>query len=218
MKNPLKRIGVSIIFTRHFQTFYNYGMYEWSGKKEVNKQDITTFIILPLLLSILIVFLDVNFVKNFSELIVTSLSIFIGLLFSLLTLIFDLAKKEKEKIALIKANNGTPTKKEKASFVLIKEMFINISYAILLSILSIVCVFITEFRPKYIISYVCTLENQDTIKVYCLFLANLFVVFLLIQFLLTLLMVLRRFFIVFNYQIEIENHTDTTNETPKPNG
>lgn len=202
MKKYLSRIGVTMIFKRHLQTFYNYGIYEWSGQKKVPPSDIGVFVLLPLLLALGIVYLDDTFVKTFSELIVTSLSIFIGLLFSLLTLIFDLAKKEKEIVRRLKAKKDVPYDKEKAAFTLVKEMFVNISYAIVLSVLCIIFIFLAQFRPSHLINWLRTKESFIMVRDVCLFISNAIVVFLLMQFLLTLLMILRRFFIVFNYQIE----------------
>jgi hypothetical protein len=191
---------MSIIFRRHFQTFYNYGLYEWVGKRKVPFSDIFTFLILPLILSLLLVWLDPKIVKTFSELIITSLSIFIGLLFSLLTLIFDLAKKEKEKL-IIKDSNSV----ERAPFVLMKEMFVNISYSIILSIFCIISVFIAKFRPLMLINLLKNTPYFGVLRICFLYLINAIVIFLIIQFVFTLLMVLRRFFIIFNKQIEAEH-------------
>jgi hypothetical protein len=161
--------------------------------------DIFTFFVFPIFLSGLLVWLDENIIRNFSELIITSLSIFIGLLFSLLTLIFDLAKKEKEKLV-----NETVNHIEKASFTLIKEIFVNISYSIILSILCIISVFVSQFRPVFFIEIIKKTNYFMIIKHAFFFFTNAIVVFLLIQFVFTLLMILKRFFIIFNKQIETE--------------
>lgn len=202
MMKIFSRIGVSVIFSRHLQTFYNYGHYEWKGEKKVVKSDIYTFLVLPLVISALLVFLDNKIVTNFSELIITSLSIFVGLLFSLLTLVFDLAKKEKERLKAIKTEDLET--KEIAAFTLIKELFVNIAYSIGLSIFCIIMVFLAEFRPTIIISLIKDKEYFELVRDCYIYISNALVVFFLLEFTLTLLMILRRFFIVFNKQIETD--------------
>lgn len=195
----LGRIGITPIFRRHFQTFYNYGRYQFQGDKKVPFADIFTFVLLPLAISILIIWLDPNVIKEFTELITTSLSIFVGLLFSLLTLVFDLAKKEKERLKVQGESHA-----DKAIFTLTKELFVNIAYSIALSILCMGFVFISRFRPHPLIERIKRFEHFETVRYFSLATVNVIVCFLLIQFLLTLLMILKRFFIIFNKQIEAE--------------
>ncbi len=193
----LGRINVGSIFKRHLQTFYDYGHYQWQGEKRVSVGDKALFLGVPFMISVVLSLLDNKIILEFTELIVTSLSIFIGLLFSLLTLIFDLAKKEKERISMPETDGI-----EKASFILIKELFVNIAYSILLSILVILFIFVANFRPTLISEWLHKQTHFQAIRHLYLVSISVVVMFLLLQFLFTLLMVLNRFFIIFNKQIE----------------
>lgn len=200
------RIGIGTILRRHFETFYHYGHYQWTGKKRTTSKDVIVFIVAPVSASALLVWLDQQIIQDFADLIVTSLSIFTGLLFSLLTLVFDLAKREKEKI-----KEAGPTKNpdevndgqaEDAAFTLIKELFVNIAYATTLAIFCIMTIFLAKFRPDVLIDLLREKGYLEPVKYIYLLVANTFIVFLLIQFLFTLLMILNRFFIIFNKQVE----------------
>jgi hypothetical protein len=202
------RLGISVIFKRHFQTFYNYGLYEWTGKKKVPIPDVLTFLVLPFVISILLVWFDNAIMKSISSLIVTCLSIFIGLLFNLLILIFDLSKRETDKIKNIEQQKDDTEDKqltlkaERTALELIKELFVNIAYAIALSILCVIIILLGKFRPTLMLVILKKTNWFGVIRHYTLLSLDTLTIFFLIQFLLTLLMILNRFFIIFNKQVE----------------
>lgn len=160
----LEKVNITTIVKNHLSTLRNH------SSKKVGFDDYFTFLILPLLgASILIwngIFIDIDY----SRLIVTCLSILVGLLLNVNVLVFNIAKREKD--------NNLKTD-------IIKQIFSNISFAILLSVFGIITVLVTGINQlilKYVIHFI--------------------VYFLLIEFFLTLLMVLKRMYILFSYELD----------------
>jgi hypothetical protein len=82
------KIDIFSIVVDHFATLKNYK----TGK--IYLPDLLVFFIVPLLLSILLVHFKVQVGKDFANAVLTCFSIFAGLLFNLLLLIFDIADKQ----------------------------------------------------------------------------------------------------------------------------
>lgn len=189
------RINIIQIFRSHLNTLYDYGALNWNGQRKIPIADKITFAISPLVFSLILVLLELRIDNEYLSIIITSLSIFIGLLFSLLTLVFDMVKSSSN------LENEIDHKK-KVKNTLTQELFINIAFAIALSLVSIVAVFLTRFRPAPIIDLLKNLSYYEYIKEIYIFSTNLFAIYLLILFLFTLLMILKRFYILFLSQFK----------------
>lgn len=189
------RINIIQIFRSHLNTLYDYGALNWNGQRKIPIADKITFAISPLVLSLILVLLELRIDNEYLSIIITSLSIFIGLLFSLLTLVFDMVKSSSN------LENEIDHKKI-VKHTLTQELFINIAFAIALSLVSIVAVFLTRFRPAPIIDLLKNLSYYEYIKEIYIFSTNLFAIYLLILFLFTLLMILKRFYILFLSQFK----------------
>ena len=193
----LDRINIIQIFKAHKNTLYDYAKYKKEKKKVVPLSDLFLFFVLPLLTSCIITLvLKLYITTEYLNIIITSLSIFVGLLFSLLTLVFDLIKKEK----LITASENS-SEIQKAKYLLLQELFINISFAIALSILTISSSLFTRFNPVVLKEFLLKLKIYYLLKPIYLISTNIISLFLSILFLLTLLMILKRFFIIFKIEI-----------------
>jgi hypothetical protein len=167
------KLNVSHIIRAHINTLWDY------EKDTLSKGDIFVFFGLPALAAALILYLFKTPVdRATSNILITSLSIFSALLLNLLMLIYDLVRKEEE----TEPDPGT----ENRAVKLLQEIFTNISYSI---VVSVFCVAIL------LIAY---LEIRSGIF---LQIFSLVVYFLVIQFLLTLFMVLKRVHILLSLRI-----------------
>lgn len=116
------------------------------------------------------------FDKNIVSILVTSLSIFAALLFNLLLLVYDLVKKANptEKFAVLKTR-------------FLKEIYSNVSYSIFIAMLAVIILLISLLGTSIRI-----LQVTVAFLVY----------FLVANFILTLLMVLRRVHILLSKEFE----------------
>src|SRR5258706_7278329 len=179
-----EKIDIREIITDHFKTLLD----ENTGKGSVS--DVLLFVLMPLIGSLLLVYFNFLLGENMINIIIASLSIFVGLLLNLLMLMIGMLDKCKETIKSIKAaKQGDPffsydltlvEKREK----LLKYTYQNISFAILISLLTI---------PVMILA----LLNNDLIKIASNFTGDVF----LFIFLLTLLMILRRVHVLLRTEI-----------------
>jgi hypothetical protein len=116
------KINVSQIITDHVCTLTD------QNTKKTSKSDCVLFFGLPILIAAVLVGLKLVFGKAISGVLITSLAIFAGLLFNLLLLIFDIANKPRPAQAPL-----SPIKIQ-----LLREIYNNIAYAILIALLTIV--------------------------------------------------------------------------------
>ncbi|ADQ17091.1 hypothetical protein Lbys_1373 [Leadbetterella byssophila DSM 17132] len=160
----LNKIDISKILTTHFSTIKNTN----TGKPD--KDDVLTFIVMPLLISISLIYYEIELNPEATNIIITSLSIFVGLMFNIIVLIFDIVKRDASR---------------KVKNTVLKELLANISFAIILSVFSII---ITLF----------TYISKPCVKVFFTWL----VYFLLCHFCITLLMILKRMYNIFDKELE----------------
>ena len=164
------KINPSIIVIDHFKTL---------RQNQIGKilfDDILIFFLLPILLSLLLLIFGQYLNDNLITIFVTSLSIFAALLFNLLLLIFDIVNKEDHK-------NDKSTLKIRY----LKEIYSNISYSILISIIAIIAL---------LVAYI------DIPLTYLNFVLGFISYTLIIQFLLTLFMVLKRVHILLSKEFQ----------------
>jgi len=167
----------------------------------------------------LLVLIGVRIDVSFFDLLISSLSIFTGLLFSLLTLVYDIGKKEKaeldkicQELDLYQDENFNFSKvslqksrkvKNEDKVVYIKEIFTQISFAIIMSIISICLIFLTQLNAPDLENFALNILSQEMIEmVKCLFLkiVTMLSYFLLIEFVLSLLLILRRFYSLYKLE------------------
>jgi hypothetical protein len=188
----LDRINISKILKAHIKTLYDYRESEWSGKKKMSKADISIFIILPIILAAFFVSIGMMINNFYINLIITSLSIFVALLFSFLTLVYQIVIKKREQFSKDLVN-----KKQEIKYRLVKELFVNIAFSIALSIMCIVAILLTRFNPLILTRLLSKISFYKLIRTVYLDLTNFISYFLIIEFVFLLLMILKRFFIVF---------------------
>ncbi len=167
----LERINILSIITDHFKTLKSLNQKsDW-----VNGKDLLLFVGLPLVLAILLTYKGYTFKEQLGNLI-ASISIFGGFLFNLLAIIYSqLDNIEKD------ANNENSDLKKK----FVKEIHSNISFCIVLSIFIVITLLLStieipEFLYKWLIKKIIVGLNY----------------FLMSLFLLTLIMILNRVYIL----------------------
>lgn len=195
------RINVSNIYRNHLSTFYHYEKQQFYGKKEIPYTDKILFGVLPLLLAALMCVFGLRFNQEYVNIMLTCLSIFIGLLFGLLTMVYSQIQ-ENDKIEMAKVD---PERKAKvqAKINLTVHLFINIAFSIVLSIFALIFVLLTQFHPDKLIEFFKEKSYYNTVKEIYLYFSNGFSYFLLFEFVLVLLMIIRRFMVLFLSQINI---------------
>jgi high-affinity Fe2+/Pb2+ permease len=164
----LSKINILSIVVDHFNTLTN----NKSGKIYI--PDLIVFFCAPLVISGLLLFKGSVISNQLANVLVTSFSIFAALLFNLLLLVFDIADKYKPKN---RSDEDLIDLESKNFKKVLREIYINVSFCILVSILSIILLI------GFFIDY--------NAKLFLLFLSFI-VYFLVFVFLLTLFMILKR--------------------------
>jgi hypothetical protein len=207
--NVFDRINIAPIIKLHLESFYDYRERETNGYTKVPFSDKFIFLIFPASLSLLLTIMNLKLNLEYFNVIVTSLSIFTGLLFSLLTLIFESVKKEKENTKHLQKERDASSVEEQISFIkpiriqekklkFTVELFQNIAFTIALSLITIVAALITQLKlPKYLLTFLKKWEHYLYWKLVFFEITNFVAFFLIIQFVLALLMILKRFFLLF---------------------
>lgn len=175
----LKRINILDIIFDHFGTLRSLNQ----KSKLMNWKDFFLFIVFPLSISIYLTCLGYNFKEQLGNLI-AAISIFGGFLFNLLAIIYSQIDNLEKDAALQK-------EKSKENFSIkerfVNEIHINISFCIVLSILIILTLLSTTidipvFKYDWIIEKTIICINY----------------YLMSLFLLTLIMILNRVYILLN--------------------
>lgn len=145
------------------------------------------FLILPAITSCVLVFTKVVLNDGLGNALITSFSIFSALLFNLLLLVYDISGKSTDPS---KASND-PVEKKRADRrrSLLKEIYINVSFSILVATISVVALLIHFLKID-----MCDLANIETCRITWLLPSIIY--YLSIQFLLTLFMILKRVYIL----------------------
>ncbi len=161
-----KKINILQIVRNHFATLQN------ANTKKADFDDYLTFLIVPITVSAILIYFKILLKTDAINIIISTLSILVGLLFNVVVLIFDIIKRDK-------SNNVKNT--------VLRQILSNIAFTILLSIVSIILTLFTYF---------------DNCIVKTVF--NAIVYFLLTNFVMTVLMILKRMFHLFHTEIEDE--------------
>lgn len=179
------KINVLNIIKNHFRTIVNAtsGNIEW--------EDVLTFIITPAIIASALMYFGARVDSSATNVIITSLAIFIGLLINMVVLLFDLLSKDKDNIQRV---------------IALGELLSNILFTILLSILLVVISLIglIPMDEKHPHGVVC----QKLI-----YGSNCAIFFFLAFLLLTILMVLKRMYNLFNDEFKlVEQQAKTAKE------
>ncbi|NTX78282.1 hypothetical protein FCL49_05095 [Serratia proteamaculans] len=127
------KINILCIVTAHFNTLRDI------GSNKISKSDCVTFVILPILISVFSAYNNFNLNKDLDSLLVNFGAIFTALLLSVIVLIYDQENRTIEKVRDNSESIGVVTNRKLS---LLKELYHNISYAILCSLILVVLTFI----------------------------------------------------------------------------
>lgn len=201
------RISLAGMIKKHFQTFYDDGFFKLHKKRKTPKEDKFLFIFLPILIGIFLVTCELYISNEYLSIILTCLSIFAGLLFGLLSLVFDLAQKNKLKV--LDLNKAVSEKKAtqkdlinaEIKYRISKELFVNIGFAVFLSIVAIASALLTRLRIEFIINYFEKKDYYPFLRKTYLISTNFLTYFVTTLFILTILMILKRFYLIFENEV-----------------
>jgi hypothetical protein len=158
------KINVWKVIVSHFKTLVNH------NTRKPGLDDWCIFLIIPVVVASLLVWFKKDVSTNTVNLIITSLSIFVGLLINVLVLVFSLLQKEKD---------------SKLKVIVLRETIVNITYVIIISVISILFCFCMNF-DNYVLRLLIT-----------------FLIYLLtVHFFVTLMMVVKRMYSLFVNEME----------------
>ena len=118
----LTKIDVTKIIINHFATLQN------ANSKKASFDDYLTFLLMPLLFTGVLFYFKVYVTETAINVIISTLSILVGLLFNVVVLIFDIIKRDSQ---------------NKIKNIVLKQILSNIAFTILLSIISILFTLLT---------------------------------------------------------------------------
>jgi len=118
----LDKINITKIIKKHIKTLKNY------KTEKLGFDDLLTFIIFPLVGTSILLYFDIGLNDKATNIIITTLSILVGLLFNVIVIIFDIVKRD----STLRIKNK-----------LLEELLTNISYSILLSLFIIAFTLLT---------------------------------------------------------------------------
>lgn len=134
LKSVFSRVNIWPIISGHLSSFYDNNILVNENRKVIPFTDVVLFLGVPGLLSVFLIgIFKISFDKDIINILITSLSIFIGLLLSLLVLLFDLGRKENEHLHKLPADPVAPVDKAKKKVILIREVFSQVLFSIVLS-------------------------------------------------------------------------------------
>lgn len=109
----LEKINIKLIVKNHLDTLVN------DNSKKAEFSDWLTFLIIPLIVAGALIYLNIDLSERAINIVITTLSILVGLMFNVIVILFDILKR----------NNTEKIKNE-----LLKQLLTNISYSIFLSL------------------------------------------------------------------------------------
>lgn len=180
MSNPLAKLNIFRILKDHISTLKDY------GKNKLSFFDLLTFFLLPAIVSSLLVNFDIRLSTEFSTLLITAFSIFAGLLFNLLVLVFDVIGKVSSTEKLPVSLSSQQSLDRRIS--ILESVSFNISFEILLCLFGVLLLSIS------------TLFQNNFVQV----VSSILSFYVVILFALTLAMILRRVHGLLNDEIRIQ--------------
>lgn len=155
----INKINCKRIILDHLDTLYDFDM----NKRD--NGDIAVFFILPIFLSVILIWQEVRINADAAAILVTIVSIFAGLLFNLLVLLYDAMRKSHEEY------DGSVSIKIR----FLREISTSVSYEIIVAIVTVGT------------TLLCLLENKPIQAI-----MSFFTFYFFQHFTLTLLMILKR--------------------------
>lgn len=180
MSNSFSKINVFKILQDHISTLKDY------GQDSISKFDIFLFFILPLIISLLLICFRVYLNDDLTSLLITSFSIFAGLLFNLQILMFDIVCKLSNMDNLPK--HLVTQRSFQRRITLLEYVAYNISFEILLCLSGVLFLAFSSLHDELLFQAIFSL-------------AVFYIVFL---FSLTLAMILRRVHGLIRDEIQIQ--------------
>lgn len=190
------KINVIKIIVEHIGTLKQFDDNKYS------KTDVFLFIVLPLIVAFILTFFNIKLTNNLITIFITAYSIFAALLFNLLFLIYDLGTKNNSSMDKYNGEvNGQPSEsKLKLKRRLLKETYVNISYSITIAIFLLILlitlyVIIETINPLNLEinpispSIESIINSAIPVLSFCIY-------YLVLQFILTLFMILKRIYIL----------------------
>lgn len=157
----MTKLNIGRILADHFRSqFVSFG-------------DCLIFLLLPAIVATILPYFNVLISYNLLQIVIAVLSIFVGLLLNVIVLLFDIMNKESTRVLKI---------------TLLQEVLANVSFTILLSILTILVVLPTMLP----ICFNLTLKIFNGVSYFCL-----------ILFLLNIIMILKRVYALFFDESEV---------------
>ncbi|MAM30373.1 MAG: hypothetical protein CMC13_15250 [Flavobacteriaceae bacterium] len=124
------KINISKIVKNHLATLVN------DNSKKADFGDWLTFLIIPVIFASLLVWFNILLTDRANNIVITTLSILVGLLFNVIVIIFDIIKRDNS---------------QKLKNKLLTQLLTNISYTIFISLIIIGFTVLTFFNNVYII-------------------------------------------------------------------
>ncbi|WP_306026759.1 MULTISPECIES: hypothetical protein [unclassified Allomuricauda] len=132
--NALEKINIKQIIKNHLATLVN------DNSKKPEFSDWLTFLIIPAVVAGVLVYLKIELSERAINIVITTLSILVGLLFNVIVILFDILKRD----------NSERIKNE-----LLKQLLTNISYSIFISLFIIFLTVMTFFKIEIWVT-ICT--------------------------------------------------------------
>jgi len=178
----LNKINVTAIVKDHIATLENYH----TGR--VHYPDIFLFFIFPLIISLFLVLVNVLLNDSMANALITSFSVFAALLFNLLLLIYDISGKSSD--------DTVDQRKQESRKEVLRQLYINISFSIFISVVAVVflIIYFLKIKKCVLIGFnICSLPPFLSLAVY--YISALFI--------LTLLMILKRIYILLSREFDV---------------
>jgi hypothetical protein len=176
------KIDVGSIVKDHFKTLENY------DTSKVHFPDIFLFFIFPSLVAFFLTSLQVLLNDAIANALITSFSVFAALLFNLLLLVYDITGKSSTSSS--GPINPGATERLKKKKETLRQIYINVSFCILVSVIEVVFLILYFLKIKTCILWslnVCFLPKMPPFLSFSIYyLAGLFI--------LTMLMILKRIY------------------------
>lgn len=139
------KVNLTIICRHHLRTLIN------TGEERVSRSQVFLFFVAPIIASALILYFFSTLDDRFIEILITAMSILTGLLFNLIVLLYDIINKTNDdfqKLELL--GNKLDAGKKKIRIDFLRHIFSNISFGILLALVSIPFLVVGLSHNKYL--------------------------------------------------------------------
>lgn len=141
----------------------------------ISKSDIILMFALPAAIGVAFEWMDLIINRDDVGILVSIFAILAGLLFNVLVLMYSISKSILD----------IPISQKEDRERLLSQAFANVSYAVLISLIVVCLLGVTLIVPNWVSSYI-----------------NIVIVFLAVNFVLTVLMILKRLYVLFGVRLD----------------